>query len=242
MANVSWATAIDLLRPHIVRISTPRCSGSGFLIARGASNSLCAVATAAHVVDTAHYWEEPVRLDHTVSKSSLVLHHDERAILLDEPHDTAVIMFDCGELGLPDTPFALAPQGKYLSVGYEAGWLGFPAIASADLCFFSGRVSAWLPAQKSYLVDGVAINGVSGGPAFCLGDGEEGALVLMGVVSAYAPNRVTGETLPGLSVFRDVSQFHDLASKLATLDQAKQAESPKQEEHPPSTLHEGVSC
>lgn len=46
----------------------------------------------------------------------------------------------------------------------------------------------------------------------------------MGVVSAYVPNRATGEALPGLAVVRDVSQFHDLAPTFGTLEQAKSQE------------------
>ncbi len=48
----------------------------------------------------------------------------------------------------------------------------------------------------------------------------------MGVVSAYVPNRATGDVLPGLSVVRDVSQFHELAPTFASLDQAREAEPP----------------
>ena len=76
-------------------------------------------------------------------------------------------------------------------------------------------------------MDGVAINGVSGGPAFHVTGVEEMPVLIMGVVSAYVPNRATGETLPGLSVVRDVAQFHELAPTFASLDQAKSAESPQ---------------
>jgi hypothetical protein len=96
-------------------------------------------------------------------------------------------------------------------------------------------VSCWLSGQGAYLVDGVAINGVSGGPAFHVTGVEEMPVLIMGVVSAYVPNRATGETLPGLSVVRDVAQFHELAPTFASLDQAKSAESPP---GPPPVLEE----
>jgi hypothetical protein len=110
-------------------------------------------------------------------------------------------------------------------VANEIGWVGFPALSPTDLCFFSGRISAYIEAQRAYLVDGVAINGVSGGPAFW--PAEKDAPHVIGVVSAYAPNRAQGETLPGLSIIRDVQQLQSLVKKFRTMDEAKeQATSP----------------
>lgn len=93
----------------------------------------------------------------------------------------------------------------------------------------SGRISAWVGAESAYLVDGVAINGVSGGPAFII----DGATVI-GVVSAYIPNRATGEPLPGLAVVRDVAEFHDLAQSFKSLDEAKAEETQPTEPPPPA--------
>ena len=61
--------------------------------------------------------------------------------------------------------------------------------------------------------------------------------MLVGVLSAYMPNRATGETLPGSAVVRDVSHFHDLAPTFASLDEAKAQETPA--ETPPPQPHEG---
>lgn len=239
MASVQWSEAVEILQPHVVRISTPGGSGSGFLISNGKINSVCGIATAAHVVDHAHYWEEPVRIDHVASGRSIVVRRDDRAIFLDPTRDTAAVLFDRGELPLPTDPLALAPKDMFLKVGNEVGWLGFPAIPSANLCFFAGSVSAWIHGQGAYLVDGVAINGVSGGPAFHLSAVDGIPVVVMGVVSAYVPNRATGEVLPGLSVVRDVAQFHELAPTFASLDQAREAEPPA-EAPPPKPEGEGL--
>ena len=120
----------------------------------------------------------------------------------------------------------LLPEGKYIKVGAEIGWLGFPAIASWEQpCFFTGAVSAWIHDENTYLVDGVAINGVSGGPAFVVYSAVK-ALVLMGVVSAYIPNKATGETLPGLSVIMDVEQFQELAKEFKSLEEAAEKAGP----------------
>ena len=136
-----------------------------------------------------------------------------------------------GDFPFPEEPLPLEPEGKPLPVGDEVAWLGYPAVPGASLCFFSGRISAFREEESAYLVDGVAINGVSGGPAFHLG--VEGQPVrIMGLVSAYVPNRATGEALPGLSVIIDVSQLHEVSATIASLEEAKQKESPPGEPPP----------
>jgi hypothetical protein len=137
--------------------------------------------------------------------------------------DTASIVFDNSMFELPENSLPLIEAGFFLKPGVEIGWLGFPAIPSAELCFFSGRISAFLSGHSSYLVDGVAINGVSGGPVFrSIVDGAE----LVGLVSAYIPNRATGDALPGLSVILDVNEYHGLADRFRSADEAKLQETP----------------
>lgn len=70
----------------------------------------------------------------------------------------------------------------------------------------------------AYLIDGVAINGVSGGPVMY--GTETDGIQIVGTVSAYQANRVTGETLPGLLIAQDVSHFHTVASTVQSLDEA----------------------
>ena len=103
-------------------------------------------------------------------------------------------------------------------IGVDIGWLGFPAIEPNTLCFFAGTISARQGQRKVYLIDGVAINGVSGGPVFhCPTPGE---VLIIGSVSAYHANRVTGEALPGLLRAQDVSHFHDAAQWIRNIDEA----------------------
>lgn len=230
MADVEWYEAVERIRPHVVRILSPQGSGTGFLFSRSANGTVCGIATAAHVVDHAHYWEQPIRIQHESSGAVALIRPSERAILLDESHDTAAIAIDSNALALPAEPLSMIPNGQYLRVGNALGWLGFPAISSANLCFFTGRVSAWVESNGAYLVDGVAINGVSGGPAFTI-LGE--SMFIMGVVSAYIPNRATGETLPGLGIVRDVVQLQSLIEPIRSLDEAKAEESESPEPPPP---------
>lgn len=62
-------------------------------------------------------------------------------------------------------------------------------------------------------------HGTARGPAFQL---TNSGPRLMGVLSAYIPNRATGEDLPGLSVARDISHFHELLKDFKSVEEAKE--------------------
>jgi hypothetical protein len=218
MAKSPWHVVVQNVRPHIVRIMTPRGSGTGFLLYNSQIKGFSAVATAAHVVNAAHFWEEPLRLQHPESGKTALVRPGSRAIMLNEANDVAAIMFDKVDLPLPEEPLVLSADDKYIKVGVDIGWLEFPAISN-ELCFFGGRISAYSQREETYLVDGVAINGVSGGPAFKPEDDE--TVSVIGVLSAYMPNRATGETLPGLAVVTDIVEFHKMVASFKNFDQAK---------------------
>ena len=222
----TWHEAVKAVQPYVFRISTPDGFGTGFVVSRRKRAPLVAIATAAHVVRHAHYWEEPIRLYHPASGKTVLLHSDDRAINLSPNLDTASLTFAGLESDLPDDPLPLIRAGYHLKPGVEIGWIGFPAIPRAEVCFFSGRVSAYLDEDSEYLVDGVAINGVSGGPAFCP---DVDITELVGVVSAYIPNMATGDVLPGVAVVLAVSEYHDLAERFRSLDEAKAQETPPTE-------------
>ena len=222
-----WHEIVDIVTPYVVRIWTPQWSGTGFLVSISKSTTLCAIATAAHVIAHAHYWEEPVRIEHQASGTTLLLRQNDRAIHIETEKDTAAIMFEHRGMVVPIDILPLVEKDKHFKPGVEIVWLGYPAMPRANLCFFSGRISSWLESEDAYLVNGVAINGVSGGPAFALWGG-----MLAGVVSAYIPNRNTGEVLPGLAVVRGVGQFHDIAESFRTIDEAKAGETQPTEPPP----------
>lgn len=227
--DIEWFDAVDIIKPHVVRISTPRGSGTGFLLAQAKNRDFSAIATAAHVIDHAHYWEQPIRIEHAASGKTVLLRAQDRVIFIDEEKDTAGILFDKDKLPLPVEPLPLTAEGKYLRLGNEVGWLGYPAVSPRNLCFFTGRVSHYDEAENTYLIDGVAINGVSGGPTFF----QAGPAVrVIGIVSAYIANRATGETLPGVALVSGMRRFHDWLKTIASLDAAK-AEETKLEDPPP---------
>jgi hypothetical protein len=231
--QLAWQEAIENITPYVVKILTPYGSGTGFMISHGKNKNICGIATASHVVEQAHYWEQPIRIIHQKSGQSILLRSYQRAIVTEDKFDSAAIIFNREQspIPLPIENLHLIEEGRFLKLGNEIGWLGFPALLNTDnLCFFSGRVSCWLQSDHAYLVDGVAINGVSGGPAFH--SGLDDRIRVIGIVSAYIPNRATGESQPGLSVIRDVTQFQDLIPTLKTLDEAKEEETPHAG-HPP---------
>ena len=216
---MSWDNAVNTITPHIVKIETPRGYGTGFLAFYNYDKLWCGIATAAHVVGHSDEWQEPIRVWHANTPGPMFLTQSPRVIFLDHSTDSAIVFFLKGHLQLPEVPVALLPVGEPLGIGHDVGWLGYPAIEQSTLCFFAGSVSAPLPARKAYLIDGVAINGVSGGPVIHC-DTSSGAVQIIGCVSAYHANRVTGETLPGLLKAQDVSHFHEVAESVRSIDEA----------------------
>jgi hypothetical protein len=204
----------------VVKIETPSGHGTGFLCLYNQDKSMMGIATSRHVVSDADDWQQPIRIRHFPSSTTRFLKESDRAILSDSDSDSAVILTSLGDLKLPDETIPLLPVTTPLVIGAEVGWLGYPGIAASTLCFFSGNVSARQEYGHAYLIDGVAINGVSGGPVIYSTDTE--GVQIVGTVSAYMSNRATGDTLPGLAIARDVSHFHDMISFIKTLDEAKQ--------------------
>lgn len=231
MPTPEWHEAINTLHPSIVRISSPDVSGTGVFIARSNSKPLCVIATAAHVIKHAHNWELPIRIFQPSTGKSEMLKHESRAINIDVDSDEAVITFEPKELKFPQDPPPLLEKGYSIKPGVEIGWLGFPSVSPSQLCFFSGRISAFLKKEAWYLVDGVSINGVSGGPVFRRI--SNGGVELLGIITGYIPNRATGETLPGLAVVVDVTKFHNMASEFHSLHDAKAQETPPAGDAPP---------
>jgi hypothetical protein len=215
---MNWDQIVKKVTPYIVRIETPSGHGSGFLYLYNDDKSWCGVATAAHVLYQAEKWKQPVEIYHSESNQNLFLREHERVITIDWETDSAVLLFNKGELPLPENLIPLLPTESPLSIGLEVGWLGFPAIESYTLCFFSGIISARQEPRKAYLIDGVAINGVSGGPVIYSTSTD--GIQFIGTVNAYKANRATGEALPGLLIAQDVSHFHDILNYVRSTDEA----------------------
>lgn len=226
--NMNWNPIVGKVMPYVMKIETPSGHGTGFLCLYNQDKSLFGIATARHVVSHADEWKQPIKLKHYPSSTMVFLRESDRAILPDPDTDSAVILVHPGELKLPEDSIPLLPTTVNLAIGTEVGWLGFPALADSTLCFFSGIISAKQDWLHAYLIDGVAINGVSGGPVIYAT--ETDGVQIVGTISAYVSNRATGDALPGLSIARDVSHFHETISTIKNLDEAsKQKKQPASE-------------
>jgi hypothetical protein len=212
---MNWDQVVSKITPYIVRIDTPEGSGTGFLCLYNEAKSWIGIATAAHVVDRADEWQQSIRLHHSASGEMRYVQPAQRAVLVNRAADSAVVLCQT-DLKLPQQLIPLLPTSTKLPIGAEVGWLGFPSIAPDTLCFFTGNISAHQDAMNAYLIDGVAINGVSGGPVIS----SDGASIV-GVISSYYANRATGESLPGLSVAQDVTHFHGVMQHVQSIDDAE---------------------
>jgi hypothetical protein len=229
MSQNNWYTKLNLIRSYIFKISTPQGSGTGFQIFTN-NNDMCGVATAYHVIAHAYEWEEPIKITHFESGMSRLLKvSDIRIIFVYPEKDLAFIIFPKNDMPLKTDALKLIDSKTTLNQGVEIGWCGFPSVAPNDSCFFVGYVSCNVANQEYYLVDGVAINGVSGGPAFYI-DAATNEARICGVISAYIPNRATGEVLPGVCVVRSVEPYHETLMKLKSFDEAN--EKAKEQEIP----------
>lgn len=217
---MNWTECYKKVLPYVFLIETPDGSGSGVFFAYNRRKTIIAIATAAHVIEHAEDWKQPIKiLQHTSGKSRF-LTDDDRMILLDRRRDSASIILMNAGFDLPADPLPMIAADKFKQVGTEVGWVGYPGIARPHLCFFTGPISSFIYGEDSYLIDGVAIHGVSGGPVFaCLVDNNP---QLLGTVSAYMPNRIRGDALPGLLRSQDVTAFHETIKTMTSLDDARE--------------------
>jgi len=205
-AEMCWVDAYRSILPYMVKIRTPNAYGSGFVMNYQLFDNgirQVAVATAGHVVKHAHDWGEQIMVEYSSEKTlhTYKLVPSERIVVIDDDKDIALLAFP--ESDEPHFPqrFPDTIDGQALPPGSPVGWCGFPNIAESSSCFFSGHISATYASVGDYLVDGVVIHGVSGGPCFTH-NGK--SLTVMGLVSAYFANRSTGEALPGLGLIRSI--------------------------------------
>jgi Trypsin-like peptidase domain len=220
-----WHPIHELVSKHVVRIETQDGTGTGFLFGYNKDRSIAAVATAAHVVGQAHRWRQPLRLIYHATQQEVFLPYKDRIVFIDYGRDSASILVRASVLFFEVEPLQLMSPSHYMKVGVEIAWIGFPSVAYPELCFFRGCVSAFVEHGNYYLVDGVAINGVSGGPVFAAD--EDTLPEVIGTVSAYLPNRAGGT--PGLLRAQDISAFHDDLQTIHSFDEAKEKEKEAQQ-------------
>jgi len=198
---MNWVEVVDQISPQVFRIYAGNSAGTGFFISiketgpDGINHAI--LATAWHVIEEAASKPIGVRLVSADRTKVFGPREDQMRVqqLGETAHDTGLILLSTKKpIVGRDQLVPMLPFQSMLARGAEVGWLGFPGLVEPELCFFHGNVSGSLNNPPTYLIDGVAINGVSGGPVF-----DERAH-LIGLVSAYIPNRVNPQTaLPGLA-------------------------------------------
>lgn len=198
---MNWATVAEEVSSTVVKIETRYSQGTGFLLPTSKDVNFYAIATARHVIEHAAKWEESILIHFSQEEKPYLYGEYDRTILFSPgKQDYAVLLIGKGRLKLLCRPLDFLPFDIVLGAGEEVGWFGFPA--GLGLCFFHGKVSARSTAfgthDEMYLIDGVAINGVSGGPVIF--KNNKGEIRVAGLITAYFPNRASGEPLPGLSV------------------------------------------
>lgn len=220
--EIRWVGPIKNIRQYIFEISTPGGYGTGFQIYYSKIKGFCAIATAYHVVQHAYEWGEPIKLTHYSSNDSLLLKDGERTFFVYPDKDLALVLFDKKDLKISEVNPKLVPPRLHVNEGVEIGWCGFPSNAPrGTLCFFEGFVSSYMESQDLYLIDGVSINGVSGGPTFHINATNE--TVMAGVINAYYPNlAVTGTPMPGLCSAVSIEPYQKKLQEYQSFDEAQE--------------------
>ena len=198
--ELRWDEAVERVAKCVFRVYAGSSAGTAFVVslgrARNTGDWFATLATAWHVLSGLPGTTDDVALVSVDRSTVFTSSADELGFypLGDARFDTGLIVVRTHEpLVSQKELLPLLPADSVLARGADVGWLGFPGITEPELCFFHGHISGYLNEPPTYLVDGVAINGVSGGPAF------DSRAHVIGLVSAYIPNRIDASTtLPGL--------------------------------------------
>lgn len=197
--SADWTKVIPKIEPLCFQVLAGDSLGTGFAVgvSRADGGRHTMLATALHVVESVLGNDNPIEI--VRSDGSVMSKHAAgplRIFPVGPPeNDTALIHVETREPLVTPEQLCGMPLETMLCRGTPVGWLGYPGLVFPELCFFEGVISGYQNEPPMYLIDGVAVNGVSGGPAF----DETGLLV--GLVSAYLPNQIDSRrTLPGLMI------------------------------------------
>jgi len=211
MSKLSWSQAVSQMKQNLVKVSTVGGGyGSGFLIPppEKAPGNLC-VLTAFHAIKHAYETGATIVIESAVASGKIVLPSRARSVFVAVDRDQAIISFNGPKDFEKLHTVTFLSKDRHCIPGVELGWLGFPGLKVSQNvpCFLSGHVSAYIEEAEAYLVDGVSIHGLSGGPVFYCDDGK---VVLAGIVTNYFPNAVNNQAWPGLAMFRTINPLMKL--------------------------------
>src|SRR5713101_3932243 len=199
--RLPWKDVVEKIAPLVFRVYIDQYVGTAFVVCRGRGKPpfehVAVLATARHVADPA---KTGVVDSLTLVSSDLKREYPssqnpmEMRVLGKEAYDTSVILVRSREEIISSQALMpMLPWNSLLRRGADIAWLGFPALFDPELCFFHGFVSGFRGDRPRYLVNGTAMPGVSGGPAF------DNRAHLIGLVSEYISHKEEGEAvLPGV--------------------------------------------
>ena len=188
--------------------TTGTCFAVSISPAKNKKNKIYTFATAWHVIEKLTHSNKPIKLTTADKSKAYEIMHDRYEIFREGPKelDTGIIEVET-EMPLVSKKnlLPMLDFDELLPRGSEIAAVGFPGLANEEFCFFRGVVSGYGKRPPSYLVDGVVLNGVSGGPAV-----DQRARII-GLVSSYLPNRIDrNTTLPGLTTLIPISSIRSL--------------------------------
>jgi len=201
--------------------------GTGWVLGVDNDNGTLAViiATAYHVISGAISLQQTIKIIHSQSGQSKVLHYNERLSAFDINNDLAILAFDCSDLSaLPKAKLnfsttSFSTTSSPFEKGTEVGWMGYPGNGLELVSFFQGYISAHLSAL--YLIDGNIINGVSGSPVF-LESNKDKDPVVIGVILGVTTNNANELGAP-LARVANIGQYLNLVTRLKSEAQLKQS-------------------
>jgi len=205
MDGANWVEPFNNMQKWVVKVELNNSFGTGILMAQREfkGKNEIAIATAYHVIKNTK--SDFIKITHYSTQKKETYQTNKSLFLHNLERDLCLMILEKRNFILPTEEELLIMQDdKILVPGVQIGWCGFPGIIENNLCFFSGHISSILKNSGDYLVDGTAINGVSGGPAFFK---DQNKAVLIGIVTNYIPNLATGLTLPGLSLIRCINPY-----------------------------------
>lgn len=211
-AHLSWETIAQRAEKIAFLIEIGTTTGTCFAVlispTKNKRKKVYTFATAWHVIEKLARTNKPIKLVTADKNKAYEIMPDSYTIFREGPKefDTGIIEVTSERVLVSEND--LLPMLDFeerLPRGAEIGAVGFPGLADEEFCFFRGVISGYSKRPQAYLVDGVVLNGVSGGPAV-----DQKARII-GLVSSYLPNRIDRHTtLPGLTTLIPISSIESL--------------------------------
>lgn len=218
LSNPSWEEISRRTEKIVFLVELGRTTGTCFAVsissAKNKKRKIYTFATVWHVIEKLTRSSKPIKLVTADKSKAYEIMPDRYEVFREGPRklDTGIIEVESEmDLVSEEDLLPMLDFDEWLPRGADIAAVGFPGLAEEEFCFFRGVVSGYTKSPPGYLIDGVVLNGVSGGPAV-----DRGARII-GLVSSYLPNRVDRHTtLPGLTTLIPISSIRSLIGHKAS--------------------------